>query len=237
MKKEEFLRELEALLGDISQGEREEAIQYYRDYFDDAGPEKEADIMEELGSPIRVARIIKAGLGDNDGEFSEQGYRDQRFVRGQELGRRTKEDEDNGRSQSQENTWQAPPSSNGWKIACIILLCILLLPVIFPVGVGILVVTLAIPMVVLAVGVAIAASSLAVLISGIATIATGLVNLFFIPPVGIALVGVGFLVLALGILMTLATICCCWKVIPWMIRGIVQVFSYPIRKRREAGQA
>ncbi len=236
MKKEEFLRELEALLGDISQGEREEAIQYYRDYFDDAGPEKEADIIEELGSPIRVARIIKAGLGDNDGEFSEQGYRDWRFSQEQALERRTGEAQGARQGQAQEGKWQAP-QSNGWKIACLILLCILLLPIIFPVGISLLAVVLAIPAVILALGLAIAAGSLAILISGVATIVTGFINLFFVPAVGMALVGVGFLLLALGVLLMLATIGCCWKVIPWMIRGIVQVLSYPIRKRREAGQA
>ena len=41
MNRIEFLRQLEVLLSGISQSEKEEAIQYYNDYFDDAGMENE----------------------------------------------------------------------------------------------------------------------------------------------------------------------------------------------------
>ena len=40
MNREEFLRQLERLLSDIPEGERWEALEYYRNYFEDAGPEK-----------------------------------------------------------------------------------------------------------------------------------------------------------------------------------------------------
>lgn len=58
----EFMRQLECLLQDISPTEREEAIQYYNDYFDDAGAENERDVIEALGNPARVAENIKRGL-------------------------------------------------------------------------------------------------------------------------------------------------------------------------------
>lgn len=79
MNRKEFMRRLEELLADISENEREEALQYYEDYFDDAGTEREAVVIEELVSPEQVARKIKAGLSEEDGEFSEEGYRDSRF--------------------------------------------------------------------------------------------------------------------------------------------------------------
>ena len=37
MNRREFLEQLERLLSDISAEEREEALAYYRNYFDDAG--------------------------------------------------------------------------------------------------------------------------------------------------------------------------------------------------------
>ena len=43
MTRVEFMNELRALLWDLSVEEREEALQYYNDYFDDAGAENEAD--------------------------------------------------------------------------------------------------------------------------------------------------------------------------------------------------
>ena len=41
MKKEEFMRELEYLLQDIPEEEKEDAIAYYRDYLEEAGADKE----------------------------------------------------------------------------------------------------------------------------------------------------------------------------------------------------
>ena len=41
MSRTEYMRELDALLHGISKEEREEAMQYYNDYFDDAGSENE----------------------------------------------------------------------------------------------------------------------------------------------------------------------------------------------------
>lgn len=61
MNKEEFLKRLEELLQDIDAIEREEALNYYRDYFEDAGVEHE--IIHELESPEKVAQTIKEGLG------------------------------------------------------------------------------------------------------------------------------------------------------------------------------
>ena len=66
MNREEFLRQLEQLLRDIPESERREAIEYYQNYFEDAGPEREAEIIEELGSPYEVAESIKKDLfGEN----------------------------------------------------------------------------------------------------------------------------------------------------------------------------
>ncbi len=63
MNKEEFLKRLEELLQDIDAIEREEALNYYRDYFEDAGVEHEQEIIHELESPEKVAQTIKEGLG------------------------------------------------------------------------------------------------------------------------------------------------------------------------------
>ena len=79
MSRKEFMDRLEKLLWNISDSEREEALQYYNDYFDDAGEENEAEVIRELVSPEQVAQKIKAGLSDSASEFSEQGYRDTRF--------------------------------------------------------------------------------------------------------------------------------------------------------------
>ena len=47
MKKEVFLERLEALLQDIPEEEKRDAIDYYRDYLEEAGPEKEEEVLAD----------------------------------------------------------------------------------------------------------------------------------------------------------------------------------------------
>lgn len=77
MDRAEFMRRLTTLLNDVPPAEREEAIQYYNDYFDDAGEGNEQGVIASLGSPEDIAKSIKAGLvdGGNVGEFTESGFR------------------------------------------------------------------------------------------------------------------------------------------------------------------
>ena len=82
MNRVEFMTELAILLQNIPAEERREAMQYYSDYFDDAGAENEAKILEELGSPEKIAEEVKAGLKSNNDEvheYRETGYTDTRF--------------------------------------------------------------------------------------------------------------------------------------------------------------
>ena len=85
MSRTEYMRELDALLQGISKEEREEAMQYYNDYFDDAGSENEEKVIKELGSPAKLADTIRSGVNGNTdeaesyGEYGERGYQDRRF--------------------------------------------------------------------------------------------------------------------------------------------------------------
>ena len=62
MNRIEFMTELASLLQDIPVEERKDAMQYYNDYFDDAGEEQEQQVIEELESPAKVAEKIKADM-------------------------------------------------------------------------------------------------------------------------------------------------------------------------------
>ena len=62
MSYEEFLGQLELLLLDVSADERREALEYYRSYFEDAGKEKEQEVLQEFGSPKDAADFIKKDL-------------------------------------------------------------------------------------------------------------------------------------------------------------------------------
>lgn len=65
MNRSEFIDQLEKLLQEIPSTEREAALQYYNDYFDDAGAENEGQVAEALGDPARVAEAIRRDLQDS----------------------------------------------------------------------------------------------------------------------------------------------------------------------------
>mgnify|MGYP001128319314 CR=1 FL=1 len=60
MNKEEFLQQFWKNLIHVSDAEREDAVRYYTEYFEEAGAENEQKVIEELGSPVMLARKISA---------------------------------------------------------------------------------------------------------------------------------------------------------------------------------
>ena len=69
MNRAQFMEQLKKLLSDISEEERQEALDYYESYFDDAGEDQEAEVIRELGSPGKVAAIIKEDLKEQLAEL------------------------------------------------------------------------------------------------------------------------------------------------------------------------
>ena len=97
MNKDEFLRQLEALLSGISQEERTEALAFYRSYFEDAGEANEAKILEELESPQKVADSIIKDLGVQPGEAARREHRqEQSGIRQCRAHRREQQQEQSG---------------------------------------------------------------------------------------------------------------------------------------------
>ena len=72
MDRAEFLNRLEAQLLDVPQAEREEALQYYEDYLNDAGDAGDFDILQELGTPEKVADSIRNGLRQESSDAGER---------------------------------------------------------------------------------------------------------------------------------------------------------------------
>ena len=59
MNREEYLKRLSFLLKDLPEEEIEDAIAYYEDYFEEAGEEKEEQVIKKLGSPEKIAKMIR----------------------------------------------------------------------------------------------------------------------------------------------------------------------------------
>ena len=54
MNRIEYMRKLASLLQDVPAEERVATMQYYNDYFDDAGKENEQEVIGALGNPARA---------------------------------------------------------------------------------------------------------------------------------------------------------------------------------------
>ena len=63
MRKEEFLKRLEKNLV-MDAPEKEEVLRYYSEYIDEAGPENEEKVIEEIGSPEEVGTRLSAEFCD-----------------------------------------------------------------------------------------------------------------------------------------------------------------------------
>lgn len=58
MTRAEYLAELDSHLITLPKEERDMAVSFYEEYFEDAGPDQEQAVMEELGKPYHLARTI-----------------------------------------------------------------------------------------------------------------------------------------------------------------------------------
>lgn len=64
MDKQTFLRRLEEGLRQLPPEEREDILSYHREYFQEAGPEQEAKVIQELGDPALLARRLVSEYGE-----------------------------------------------------------------------------------------------------------------------------------------------------------------------------
>lgn len=241
MSRIEFMTKLEALLRDVSVDERKEAIQYYNDYFDDAGAENEEDVIEDLGSPKKVAATIKAGLRGQDDEFSEfreTGYTDTRFEEKDAPARRgeTKKEQSYGYSDTGYNPGYeegGKPKTDVWKIVAIIFLIVLASPVVIPIVIGLAAAVIGIGVGAFAVLISFVFAAVCVAIIGVILFVVGIISLFGAPAAGIGLIGAGMIVFGLGMAGTVLMVKLCMLSFPPMIRFVVDLIRKPFHRKGE----
>lgn len=234
MNRIEFMRELERLLSDISPSEREEALQYYNDYLNDAGEENEEEVITSWGTPEKVAATIKAGLsGGEEGAFTENGYRDYEEALQNTLAEWKSYEKEKENNEESKQTIQNPPtvekkrSISTWIV--IILTCLICLPIVIPVGIGFLAtlfgILIALLAVIFSLFVTVAAVALSLFVVGIVFIGVGFAKMFVSPFGGTLLLAGGALSLGIGLLFIALTVWVVGKAIPAVIRFIVGIVT------------
>ena len=230
MNRTEYMRQLESLLQNISATEREEALQYYNEYFNDAGPENEQNVIEALGNPAKVAENIKKDIlwnGYGENSYQRAGA-DSRAVitypadpqtengNGEQCNRQS------DASQTAQAQMVSPQKKEGMStgmIVLIVILCILASPVILgaaSAGIGVAAGLIA-TWFGLIIGFGATAAALILLL--IALVAVGIISLFTHPFVGMCLIGAGLICGGVGLLFLMLTVAmagiatpaiCCW---------------------------
>ena len=62
MTRNEYMEQLKKYLKRLTKEDYDNAIEYFSEYFDEAGPENEQQVMEELGQPREAARELLLNL-------------------------------------------------------------------------------------------------------------------------------------------------------------------------------
>lgn len=221
MNRIQYMTELASLLQDIPEAERKDAMQYYNDYFDDAGEENEQQVIEELGSPAKVAENIKAdfnGRSEEYSEYRETGYTDTRF-----------ENKDVPAGN------QTPPrTSRLLKVILIIAIIVVAVPTVIPITFGIVGTVLALIAALFCLFIALVVASIAVLISGIVIVGIGIAAIIPELAVGLALIGSGLVIGVLGAIATVGSVKLCIVVFPGICRGIVWLCRLPFHRKAVA---
>ncbi len=270
MNRLDFMKELERLLADISESEREEALQYYNDYLNDAGVENEEEVIASLGSPQKVAATIKAGLsGSEEGEFTENGYRDYEEEKKNTVALReepkkrqesageqwngsaysgqyesrdsSSNEQQSAKEHEQQHTGQAAgrPAAKKKRTSGMLILLIILgiffSPVLFGLGIAALGVIGGLLITIIAVLFSLLISAgvvaLALLITGIILLGVAIAKLFVSPLGGITLLAAGMICAGIGLLFLALTVWVVGKLIPAVIRFIVDIFSGLFHKK------
>lgn len=229
MNRKEFMEQLRRLLHDIPAGDREEALAYYESYFDDAGMENEASVIRELGSPGRIAAEIRAGLEQDldAGEYTDTGYH------------HTATEENNFNQNQKPIKYGQKRQKNATKKmnnGVKVLLLIGLLVVSFPIWGSLLGVVASLVLGILGMILALVAGTLfggiALMIGSIAMVVFAVINMGSSTALSIAILGLGMIGMAIGLLLLIGFGWLVSKAIPALIRFITDLFHRIFTKNR-----
>ena len=217
MTRDEFLTQLRERIAELPQEERQDVMNYYIEYFDDAGPENEQSVINQLGSPEAVACEAMGGLlRSRSAEPEHAGEK--------EPGANPQPNQEPPRSGEQ---WgPAPPKGRGiWAV----ILAICAAPVALPLAIAGVAVVVALAIAAVALVGSLLLVAVALVVCGILSIVCSFFALNMGPGTVLYFLGSGMLVTCLGLLFSLGL----WKLGVVLFRGIGNIGSNWINRRRQ----
>lgn len=242
MKRTEFIEQLRDLLREVEQEEKEEALQYYEDYLEEAGILENAEVPESFGTPQRVAQTVRNGLNgrfEQEAAFTERGFQEfeeQKNLVGSFGG--IVKTENSAYQDKQKEERKRREKRMG--IAGILLLLVAGMiggPVVFSILVT-LVSLLFCGVIVVGAGILVSiVTGAALLFTGAILCGVGIVKLLAAPFAGLVLMGTGFISLSLGLLGVIVGIQITVKILPKVVRKTMDICRKTFQKRRRERSA
>lgn len=204
MDKQTFLRRLEEGLRQLPPEEREDILAYHREYFQDAGPEQEAKVIQELGDPDLLARRLLSEYGEQPPASPPPPPP----------------------SQPQP---EAPKKKRPSGVL-VAILAVLAAPIALPLAAALGAVAIALAVAALSVALALMAVIVGVLVTGIALVALGVSALALYPPAALVVLGAGLVCCGLGLFGVMPVV----RLIQAMFRGLASLFRKALSRRKTA---
>lgn len=238
MNRTEFMERLEELLSDVPQEERRDALRYYNDYLDDAGAENENAALAALVSPENVADGIRAGLREEEIPGAARNDAGQSVpVPGPNgFGPSVPAPGPNGFGPSGRGPVPGPerPGRRGeaGRIILTVLAVIFLLPILLPLGLGVVAAAFSFLVCAAVFFAAMVLSGIVILAAGIALLLFAIANLAAFPSSAVCILGGGMVCAGIGLLMTVLMGWLAAKTMPAMCRGFVSLCSLPFHRKK-----
>lgn len=206
MDKYDFIKRLDDSLSALSESERESAMRYYKELFEDAGYENESDLLEKLGSPESIADSIIRESGmickNQDEMQTESKNSEKEFFAESDFIKNT----DNNESKNNKNS---------------IWIAVLLIILTFPLWIGVVAslfgIIIAIIATVFALTIAFGIAGITCFFTGIGLISVSLGSSFIVSGIGLILIGIVMLLL-------IPLIKLVFKLCGWIINSISKIF-------------
>ena len=252
MNKETYLQDLRKALKILPQSDRDEAIEFYEEYFEEAGPENEAKVIEELGAPKSLAKKILVDVVDRKYE-SIVGSSKEMTTIDAPVASTTVETadgtlavvpapvEENGAAAQQaqipqqqipQQQEQPKEKTSSMKTLWIVLAAIFALPL-SPVVFALLIVICVLIFVVFITLISLVAAFGGICLGGLVTVVLGLIALFIDPAAALLILGSGLSMIGIGIFITIG----CVALIRLVAKGLATFFGKVVHKKNRKNKA
>lgn len=221
MNRTEFMRQLERLLQNIPEAERAEALQYYNDYFDDAGVESEKEVIDALGNPAKVAENIKRDLYGDEAVQSSVKHPPMKYQDTSNTQQKKEKKKVEGGFFAHIGAWYEDLPD--WGQVLVIVALVLLSPAILGVASGLIGALFSIAVAWFSLILGFGVASLVLLAILFALVIAGIACAAEAPFGALALAGTGLLCGGIGLLLLMLTVAMIGIVTPAIFRGIVSL--------------